>query len=334
MHERAREPARTETHRRRPEPQPSAHEILALQRRLGNQAVQRLLHAGGTLARKGPPAPTRTAIVPVTQLYGVTSAEEWAQHLDDGKGVKELFAEIAWLLNATVIEDVSGTTPEHINGALRVAADELCPGLNYVSRMETPGKCGYLHGGTFSSLLPADRDGPLPTVAILLGPNAFVASNKARTLEVLRHELEHAAHNRMAITWLKRWRADASAAKTPFRAWLRKQSIAAADLALVRERLDNSDLNTEVLAHLEGYMAGFPLESAAAATSSRAAYGELREGADHWPDADPAVQGEFTARLRGFKARLKGDRLAAFAADLRRLKTENARLAPLVDPLL
>jgi hypothetical protein len=332
MQERVREPERTQT--RRAEPEPPAHEVLALQRRLGNQAVQRLLNAGGTLARKGPPAPTRTPIAPVTHLYGVTSAEEWEEHLNAGKGVKELYSEIAWLLNATVIEDVSGTTPEHINGALRVAADELCPGLNFVSRMQSPGKCGYLHDGTFSGELPARRDGPLPTVAILLGPNAFVAGNKARTLAVLRHELEHAAHNRMAITWLKRWRADAGAQKKPFRAWLGTQSIAAADLALIRERLDNSNVNTEVLAHLEGYIAGFPHESQAAAKSSRSAYGELHEAADHWRDSDPAVQQEVSARLREFKARLKGDRLTAFAADLRRLKAEDGKLAALVDPLL
>jgi hypothetical protein len=319
---------------RRTEPEPPAHELLALQRRLGNQAVQRLLSAGGTLARKGPPAPTRTPIAPVANLYGGTSADQWEQHLNDGGGVKELYSEIATLLNATVIEDVAGTGPEHINGALRVAADELKPGLNFVSRMQTPGKCGYLHDGLFDAKLPAVRDGPLPTVAILLGPGAFVAGNKARTLAVLRHELEHAAHNRMAIAWLKRWRADGKAAGQTFRAWLGTQSIAAADLALIRERLDNTDVNTEALAHLEGYIAGFPHETAAAAKTSRSVYGELHEAAEHWRNSDPAVQQEFSARLREFKARLKGERLTAFAADLRRLKAENEKLAALVDPLL
>jgi hypothetical protein len=332
MHERVREPESTRP--RQAEPEPPVHELLALQRRLGNHAVQRLLRSGATLARKGPPAPTRTPIAPVTNLYGGTSAQQWEEHLDDGGNVKELYSEIATLLNATVIEDVAGTKPEHINGALRVAADELKPGLNFVARMQSPGKCGYLYDATFSGRLPVGRDGPLPTVAILLGPNAFVASNKSRTLAVLRHELEHAAHNRMAIAWLKRWRADAKAADQPFRAWLARQSIAPADLALVRERIDNTDVNTEALAHLEGYIAGFPHESAAAAKSSRAAYGELHEAAHHWRNSDPAVQQDFSARLREFKARLKGDRLAAFAADLRRLKAEDGKLAALVDPLL
>ncbi len=334
MYERAREPERRETRRPQAEPEPPAHELLLLQRGLGNQAVQRLLNRGATLARKQPPAPSRTPIAPVTHLYGVTDAEQWAAHLNEGTGVKQLYAEIAWLLNATVIEDVAGTTPEHINAVMRPTAGDLCPGLNYVARLATPGQCGYLYGGTFSAKLPAERDGPLPSVAILLGPNAFVATNKARTVAVLRHELEHAAHNQMALRWLKRWRADTRAAKQPFRAWLRTQSIAAADLALIRERLDNTKVNTEALAHLEGYIAGFPLESAAAAKSSRAAFGELAEAADHWRNAEPAVQQEFSARLREFKARLKGDRLAAFLADLRRLKTEDDKLAALADPLL
>lgn len=333
MHERVPEPARIEARRRKAEPEPPAHEVLALQRRLGNQGVLRLLSAGGTLARKDPPAPTRTPIAPVTSLDGKTNDAQWEAHLNEGTGVKEPYSEIATLLNATVIEDVAGTRPEHINAALRVAADELKPGLNFVSRMQTPGKCGYLFNGKFSAELPAERDGPLPTVAILLGPSAFVAGNKSRTLAVLRHELEHAAHNRMAITWLKRWRTDAKAANEPFRAWLGKQSIAGADLALVRERLDNTDVNTETLAHLEGYMAGFPHESAAAAKTSRAVYGELHEAAMQWANSDPAVQREFSARMREFKARLKGERLTAFAADLQRLKAENGKLAALVDPI-
>jgi hypothetical protein len=325
-HERLREPEQPRA--RRAEPEPPAHELLALQRRLGNQAVQQLL------ARKESATPTRTPIAPVTHLYGVTDAAEWQQHLDEGKGVKELYAEVAWLLNATVIEDVTGTTPEHINAVLRADAGELCPGLNFVGRLDTPGKCGYLRDGKFTGELPTSRDGPIPSVAILLGPKAFVASNKARTLAVLRHELEHAAHNRMAITWLKRWRADAKAAKKPFRAWLKTQSIAAADLALIRERIDNSNVNTEALAHLEGYMAGFPVESAAAAKSSRAAYGELATAAEHWHDADPAIQQEFRVRLREFKAHLKADKLTTFLADLRKLKADDGKLAGLVDPLL
>jgi hypothetical protein len=177
------EPEPAQLRRREAEPEPPAHELLELQRRLGNQAVQRLL------ARKERPTPTRTPIPPVANLYGGTSAEQWEKQLDAGGGVKELYAEIASLLNATVIEDVAGTKPENINGALRVAADELKPGLNFVTRMQTPGKCGYLYDNTFTGQLPVRRDGPLPSVAILLGPAAFVAGNKSRTLAVLRHEL-------------------------------------------------------------------------------------------------------------------------------------------------
>jgi hypothetical protein len=88
--------------------------------------------------------------------------EQWEKHLDDGGGVKERYAEIASLRNATVIEDVAGTKPENVNSALRVAADELKPGLNFVTRMQTPGKCGYLYDNTFSAQLPRRRSRRAP----------------------------------------------------------------------------------------------------------------------------------------------------------------------------
>lgn len=320
--------------RRRAAPEPPAHELLALQRRLGNQAVQRLIGATGGLARKGAPTPTRTAIAPISHIYGVTDAAEWKQKLDDNESVIPLYAEIAWLLNATVIEDVAGVGPENVNRAARATPDELCPGLNFVANLEVAGQSGYLYDGRYTGILPDTRDGPDPSVAVLLGPRAFVAGNKARTIAVLRHELEHAAHNQMAVTWLKRWRADPKAARQPFRAWLRTKGIAAADLALIHERLGGTKINTELLAHLEGYIAGFPVETEAAARTSHAAFFELDDVSAKWEHADPDVRKDAAARLREFKARLKGDRLARFLADMRRLKTENAKLAGLVDPLL
>jgi hypothetical protein len=316
----------TEDKDRPPGPASVAGEVLELQRRLGNRAV------AGMLARKGPPPPTRTPIKPVEHLDAAgTDADQWREHLEAHKDVDELYAEIARLLNATVIEDVAGTRPQDIHGALKDEGDRLKPGLNFVSRLEPPGRTGLLLEGKFGVPLPAERAGPLPRVAVLLGPTAFVATNKARTLTVLRHELEHAAHHQMAIGWLKRWRADEKAASTPLRAWLKTQSIAPADLALVRERIDGTDVNTEALAHLEGFMAGFAHESAEAAKSSRAAFFELDQAATHWVSSDTAVKDDFVARLREFKATLKGDRLSAFTATLQRLKRENPSAAALVD---
>ena len=105
--------------------------------------------------------------------------------------------------------------------------------------------------------------GPLPQVAICLGPAVFVPGNKAFALATLRHEIEHAAHDQMAVDWLQKWRE--AGAKGDFRVWLGSQPIAAADRALVGERVDGSTVNTEVLAHLEGFITAFPKEDHAKA---------------------------------------------------------------------
>jgi hypothetical protein len=326
MRLRTRDPVEEEPSRRRAEPAPPPHELLRLQREMGNQAVLRML------ARKEVPA-TRTPIAPVTDVDRLSTAAAWKTHLEGGKGLREPYAEIATLLNATVIEDVAGTEPEHVHLADDLTGKGLRPGLNFFRKLQDPGKCGYVYGGEFTAKLPTTRDGPIPRVAIVLGPYAFVATNKARTLAVLRHELEHAAHNQMAAAWLKRWRADSRTDK-PFGAWLAKQSIAAADLALVRERIDNTKINTEALAHLEGFMAGFAVESEQAAQSSRRAYEELVAAGGHFGHADAAVQQEFKARLIAFKVRLPPAKRAPFAAKMQDLKRDAPDLAPLADELL
>jgi hypothetical protein len=329
MHERAHEPGRDRESRRGPRAEPPVpdHALLALQRRIGNQAVGRML------ARK--PEPSRLGAEPVTDLYGGgTSADEWADQVRGHEHYLALYSELAGLAHATAIEDVKGTAKSDINAALRPAGDELKPGLNFAARMSDRGQTGYLYDGRFDAKLPTKRDGPLPTVAIVLSPGAFEPRNKASTLAVLRHEMEHAFHDRMALGWLKRWRDDEKAAKQAFALWVGKQSMAAADLALVRERVDGSNVNTEALAHLEGFIAGFPLEAADASAGPHAVYDELEVGADGWIGSDAAVQAEFSARLKALKGRLKGERLTAFAGALKQLKAHDARLAKLVDPLL
>jgi hypothetical protein len=172
-------------------------------------------------------------------------------------------------------------------------------------------------------------------VAILLGPRAFDPANKAAALGVLRHEMEHAFHPRMAANLLKRWREDASAAKTPFTGWLEKQSMSAVDRALVRERIPGGKANTEALAHLEGFIAGFPVEAPDVKEGSHRVYeNELEEAAHEWLASDKPVQAEFVTRLTALKGRLKGERLSTLIAGLKDLKAANKAYAPLVDGVL
>jgi hypothetical protein len=330
MHEQAREPEPGRVRRPRAEPAPPSHEVLALQRQVGNQAVQRML-----LARTKDP--TRLPIEPVTELYKGTDADTWAADVRDDASphLVDLYSELATLLHATAIEDVKGTGPKDIHAALRPAADELQPGLNFAARLSERGQTGYLFDDRFDAKLPAGRNDPLPKgVAVVLGPHAFEARNKASTLAVLRHELEHAGHDQMALGWLKRWRADSAAAKTSFTSWLEKQGIAGADLALVRERVAGGTVDTEALAHLEGFIAGFPLEAANVSEGAHPVYVELEVGADDWISADAAVKEEFSARLKALTARLTGERRTTFAAVMKQLKAHDSRLAKLADPLL
>jgi hypothetical protein len=297
-------------------------EVLALQRTVGNQAVVRLL------ARE--PQPSHVGIKPVTDIGGVKGEEKWQDELKANEGVKKQYSELATLLNATVIKHVKGTGPDDINGALRADAGELKPGLNFVARMGGRGKCGYLYDGKFSSTLPTKREGDLPTVAIVLGRAAFEGSTKASSLGVLRHELEHAFHNEMALKWLEKWRGEKT--KKTFIAWLEDQSMAAVDKDLVRERAQGSDTNTEALSNLEGFIAAFPLELPKGKESSRPAYNELVDAAEYYLSADKAVQAEFIARLKALRARLTDK--TAFDAAIKKLRGEGKSYEKLADAVV
>jgi hypothetical protein len=322
VHVRVREP--TPTRRPRAETAAAEPELLALQRTAGNQAVVRMLLRDKT--------PAHVGIEPVTDIGGEKGEQDWADEIKANTGVKRMYSELATLLHATALEHVTGTKEEDINGALRPTASELKPGLNFAARMGARGNCGYLYPDEFTSTLRATREGPLPSVAVVLGPAAFQGSSKASTLGVLRHELEHAFHNEMALHCMKAWRADAKAAKQPFLAWLEQQSMAAADKELVRERARGSNTNTEALGNLEGFMAILPLETEAGSKSGRSAYGELLDASEYWLGADAAVQKEFIARLKAKRKALKDT--AAFDAAMKRLKGEKEAYAPIADGAL
>jgi hypothetical protein len=328
------------TRRTRGEEQPPApeaeHHVLALQRRLGNQAVLRMLQAERRVARKDPEATVfRGQPVSKPQLYATTDAEEWAKRVRAGGGEYiTLYSEIAKLLQADTVEDVKGTDPGDINGALRAGPADLKPGLNWVRSFGSRALCGYLYDGKWDQRLPESAAGDEPKVAIVLGERAFDPDNKAYTLGVLRHELEHAVHNRMAANWLKRWRGDAKARKAPFRSWLAEQKLNPVDRALVEERVEGRKAGTEALANAEGYMAAFSVEAPGLTLADAPAEEELRDVAGYWVSAAKPIKAEVGSRLQAYGARLTGDGQARFVASLEKLRAENAAWADLFDPLI
>jgi hypothetical protein len=326
--------------RRRPEEEPPSpeaeHHVLALQRRLGNQAVMRLLQAERGVARKEAP-PTLFAGQPVSkpQLDAATDAEQWAKRVRaGGPEYIKLYSEIATLLEANKVEDVKGTEPSHINGALRTGYADLKPGLNWVRSFGSRAQCGFLYENKWDQTLPDSPAGEEPKVAIVMGERAFDPDNKAYTLGVLRHELEHAVHNRMAANWLKRWRGDAKARAKPFRSWLGDQSLNPLDRALVEERLEGRKAGTEALANAEGFMAAFTVEKAGLTLADAPAEEELRDVAGYWVGAPKPVRAEVVARLQAYGARLTGDLPARYLASLEKLRAENPAWADLFDPLI
>src|SRR3954453_940286 len=318
MYGRARQPERPETPRARSAPPP------AVVSGLGNQAMIRLLRPG--LARG--PTPSRLKTDPVTDL----PAGDYAETLRGGGSVIPLYAELAKLLDVTKLEGFTG----QINRALRPDPADLRPGLNFVARLGDRGQTGYLVDGEFTGKLPTTGTGSEPKVAVLLGPSAFDAGNKAAALGVLRHEMEHAFHDQLAAKALKRWREDASAEKTPFAGWLEKQTMSAVDRPLIRERTPpGSKINTEALAHLEGFIAGFPVEAKDVKGGAPRVYeNELKEAPRQWVAAHKSVQAEFIKRLKDLKTRLTGERLDTLVADLKDLKAGDKSYASLVDALL
>ena len=174
--------------------------------------------------------------------------------------------------------------------------------------------------------------GPLPKVAIGIAGSVFIPGNKAFALATLRHEIEHAAHRQMAVDWMQRWRG--AGAKGDFRVWLGSQQIAQADRLLIGELADGGSVNTEVLAHLEGFITAFPLEDHAKANPERSVYDQLAGVAEHWGSAATEVKAEAVKRIVEMKKAQKGPALAALKAAFTRLKGEKDAPKELVDAVL
>jgi hypothetical protein len=288
---------------------------------VSNHALARVL------ARAPKPDPQRTKVKPIASLTG---ADEWANTLNKGGDVIPLYADLATQLGATVIRDVQGTDAKDITRAL--TPDRVQPGLNFVSRGLGKGRCWYIENGKPVNTLTVSAKGSLPKVALGLAGAVFIPGNKAFALATLRHEIEHAAHRQMAVDWMQRWR-DAGA-KGDFRIWLGSQQIAQADRLLIGELVDGSTVNTEVLAHLEGFITAFPLEDHATANPQRSVYDQLLGVAERWGSAPTEIKQEAIKRITEMKGRQKGAALTALKAAFTRLKGEKDAPKELVDAVL
>ena len=307
---------------RRSEPEPPREHPLA---GMPNQAIARLL------ARAPKPDPRRTKVKEIADLDATIPATEWKRRLNANEGVIPLYADLVTQLGAS-IPGVENMDAQHINKALTPTPDQVKPGLNFVSRGLGKGRTYYLDDGKLVNKLTVTATGPLPKVVILLGPAVFIPGNKAFALATLRHEIEHGAHNQMAIDWLQKWRS--AGAEGDFRVWLGTQAIGQADRALIGESVEGNTVNTEVLAHLEGFITAFPLEDHATANPKRSVYDQLTGIAEHWEPASTHVKAEAVKRITALKKSQKGPALKALQAAFTRFKGEKDAPKELVDAVL
>ena len=257
-------------------------------------------------------------------------AAEWEKAATGSGGVAPLYADVATEIGTMGLRDIEGTDAGHITGALTPA--DVKPGLNFVSRGIGKGRTYYIEDGMPVNKLAVTKAGALPKIAVCLAKTVFIPGNRAFALATLRHEIEHALHNQMAVDYLQKWRD--KGAKGDFRVWLGRQGVAQADRELIGERVDGATANTEVLAHLQGFITAFPQEDHEKANPQRSVYDQLTGVAEHWGSATKAVRQEAVRRITEMRKAQKGPALAALKAAFMRLQGEPDSPKELVDAVL
>ncbi|MGZ4165797.1 MAG: hypothetical protein ACXVFO_04255 [Solirubrobacteraceae bacterium] len=262
--------------------------VLALQRSIGNQAVRQLLQR----------QPTRTEML--------------------SKAAKDLNA-------ATLVYEVaaSGVEEKDIGYARRIETGKpgIKPGLNIVEDLGARGRTGFVaaDGAYLGDTLPATT-ADLPRIAISIGKQAFNEGEGA-VRATLRHELEHAMHDQLLILVQRDWRAalkkagkalpkseaDAERQLFAFAAGDKVTSThgkpSAAELALIRGATQGHLAETELLAHLAGFMAVFETTPPAGpkgilGSTMAPALEQLRGAAQRgWTGVDEKVKAEAKDRI-------------------------------------
>jgi hypothetical protein len=260
---------------------------------LGNRALRRVLQREGLTGEI------------VRDVGAVSDPKEWTK--DRSGDVRPLYAEVAKLANAARLRDVKSTAAEDINTArsARKGERDIKPGLNFVANLTGKGECGFVDAqGVYQGpALPRTLDGPLPKVAVMLGPKAF-HGGKDGALGTLRHEMKHAEHFQMMIDHVARWRGGGAKAGS-FDSWVDKQKgIGKVERALLAGERSGNTANTEVLAYVEGFINTFHLRqvtpSASVAVDYPPALYELRRAGEEFAKAEKDVKAAALDRLRDY----------------------------------
>jgi hypothetical protein len=246
----------------------------------------------------------------------VADPKEWSKTRTGD--VRPLYAEVATLAKARRLRDVKGTTANDISTArdAKKGEKDIKPGLNFVAKLTGKGETGFVDGqGVFRGpTLPVSLDGPLPQVAVMLGPVAF-QQGKDGALGTLRHEMKHAEHFQLMIDWLAKWRDDVkksgapklddAAARTRYDTWIdRHKGLGKVERALLVEERGPEHHNTELLAYVEGFINIWHLRQDP--PNLRVGYDyppalyQLRRAGEEYLDADSDVKAAAMDRLRDY----------------------------------
>jgi hypothetical protein len=250
----------------------------------------------------------------IRNLGPVPDPKEWTKHRTGD--VRPLYEELAKLADAQRLRDVKAT-----NSVINTARDakrgekDVKPGLNFVANLPSKGETAFVDGqGVYRGPhLPVSLSGPLPRVAVMLGPQAF-HHGKDGALGTLRHEMKHAEHFQMMIDWLEKWRAemakqkggppklDDAGARSRFDLWVDKhKGIGKVERALLEGERKANHANTELLAYVEGFINIFHLRqmtpSVKVAPDYPPALYQLRRAGEEYNRADTSVKTAALARL-------------------------------------
>jgi len=195
--------------------------------------------------------------------------------------------------------------------------DHVTAGLNFaLFGLDAEGSTACVNdGGKFAVKLSYTSDDLKLGVGIILGSLAF-NQGKERTLAILRHEMMHAEHLEMALSavrdFLRAPKAKAGAgSKSPedqFKDWLKgqtKRGLSEVNAALIRGANTPHEANTELLAHVEGFMTHFHLAQPAPTDPKDIAFTELWGALDTgegnpWKGATKEVKSEALGRLQEY----------------------------------
>jgi len=205
-------------------------------------------------------------------------------------------------------------------------ANGVTPGLNLATVPDSTanGRTGYVNAaGRLGEALSLDPTATPSGVAIVMFPNAF--EDKARALATLRHEMEHFQHKELALERVRTWQAEqpghgvGKAARAEFSSWLgRARDLEPWEQVLVGGAAGLSHIggkravgihafsgNTEILAHVEGFMTAFHLIDPAPTDLKHVGFVQLMgvlgdATRPNWASADEPVRAQALGRLQEY----------------------------------